>query len=244
MHEINAFAARWISEHIDRFQEEKRLKKLRDLQLKTLTTRKNPYLFKVKGMNVAADIVRGFLEAAISSSEETQFGNWMEQLAIAVAQEAKGGRKSSAKGIDLELEENGIRYLVTIKSGPNWGKSSQIDNMMDKFRAAAKVLRTSGHQERIEFVNGCIYGRDDTPYKEKGYYKYCGQRFWYFISGSDTLYLDLIEPLGRQSEQYNQQFQKEFEAKLNLLTQQFLQQFCTPDGRVDWDKLLRTTCGT
>ena len=92
MHEINAFAARWISEHIDRFQEEKRLKKLRDLQLKTLTTRKNPYLFKVKGMNVAADIVRGFLEAAISSSEETQFGNWMEQLAIAVAQEAKGGR--------------------------------------------------------------------------------------------------------------------------------------------------------
>jgi len=243
MTEINRFAADWIAENIDKFQEEKRLKKLRELKLKDLTSRKNPYLFKVKGLNIAADIVRGFMDAAISSSEETQFGNWMEQLAIAVAQKAKNGQKSSAKGIDLELEENGIRYLVAIKSGPNWGNSDQIAKMMDNFRKAAKTLRSSGHIQQIEFINGCIYGRDKSPYKEKGYYKYCGQAFWHFISGSETLYLDLIEPMGKQSEQYNHQFKKEFDAKLNLLTQAFLQQFCTPDGRVDWNKLLKATCG-
>lgn len=243
MTDINRFAADWIGKNIDQFHEEKRLKKLRELKLSDLTGRKNPYLFKVKNLNIAADIVRGFMEAAISSSEETQFGNWMEQLAIAVAQKAKGGQKSSAKGIDLELEENGIRYLITIKSGPNWGNSGQIDKMIDNFRKAAKILRTSGHVQQIEFINGCIYGKDTNPYKEKGYYKYCGQVFWRFISGSETLYLDLIEPLGIQSEQYNQQFKEEFEAKLNLLTQEFLREFCTSDGRVDWEKLLKDTCG-
>lgn len=243
MTDINRFAADWIGKNIDQFHEEKRLKKLRELKLSDLTGRKNPYLFKVKSLNIAADIVRGFMEAAISSSEETQFGNWMEQLAIAVAQKAKGGQKSSAKGIDLELEENGIRYLITIKSGPNWGNSGQIDKMIDNFRKAAKILRTSGHVQQIEFINGCIYGKDTNPYKEKGYYKYCGQVFWRFISGSETPYLDLIEPLGIQSEQYNQQFKEEFEAKLNLLTQEFLREFCTSDGRVDWEKLLKDTCG-
>ncbi|GLW59898.1 hypothetical protein Hthe01_02470 [Hydrogenophilus thermoluteolus] len=243
MMDITRFAAEWIDKNINQFHEEKRLKKLRELKLSDLTSRKNPYLFKVKGLNIAADIVRGFMEAAISSSEETQFGNWMEQLAIAVAQKAKGGQKSSAKGIDLELEENGIRYLITIKSGPNWGNSGQIDKMIDNFRKAAKILRTSGYVQQIEFINGCIYGKDTNPYKEKGYYKYCGQVFWRFISGSESLYLDLIEPLGIQSEQYNQQFKEEFEAKLNLLTQEFLQKFCTSDGRVDWNKLLKDTCG-
>lgn len=243
MTDINRFAAEWITENIKQFHEEKRLKKLRELKLSDLTSRKNPYLFKVKGLNIAGDIVKGFMEAAISSSEETHFGNWMEQLAIAVAQKAKGGKKSSTKGIDLELEENGIRYLITIKSGPNWGNSSQIEKMIDNFRKAEKTLKTSGHVQQIEFINGCIYGKEKEPYKQQGYYKYCGHAFWHFISGSETLYLDLIEPLGMQSEQYNRQFKSEFEAKLNLLTQEFLQEFCTADGRVDWEKLLKDTCG-
>ena len=29
-------------------------------------------------------------------------------------------------GIDLEFDKDGVRYIVTIKSGPNWGNSSQI----------------------------------------------------------------------------------------------------------------------
>lgn len=241
---ISDFAAEWIARNIGEFQEKKRLDKLRNLKLADLTQRKNPYLFRVKGMETGEQIVRSFLDAALSSSEETTFGNWMEQLAIAVAQTAYGGRKSPAEGIDLELEKNGIRYLVTIKSGPNWGNSSQIKRMIDNFNRAAQTLRTSGHNEPLDFVNGCIYGKTRKSYQEKGrYWKYCGQEFWEFISGSETLYRDLIEPLGEEAEQWNVQFEQEYNQKVNALTRDFLNEFCSVNGRVDWDKLLKFNSG-
>lgn len=240
---IEDFASAWIAEHIQDFQEHKRLNKLRTLTLHHLTRRKNPYLFRVKGMETGEQIIRSFLDAALSSSEETTFGDWMEQLAIAVAQQARGGRKSTAKGIDLEMDLDGYRYLVTIKSGPNWGNSSQISKMMDYFRQAERVLRTSGHQEPVRFVNGCIYGRDANPFKEKGYWKFCGQEFWEFISGSETLYRDIIEPLGREAEEWNRLFEEEYVGKTNALTREFLNAYCTAEGRVDWHKLLQHVSG-
>ena len=240
---IEQFAADWISAHIDEFQEEKRLKKLRQLRLTDLTRRKNPYLFRVKGMETGEQIIRSFLDAALSSSEETTFGDWMEKLAIAVAEEAYGGRKSATEGIDLELTKDGCRYLVTIKSGPNWGNSSQIKRMVDNFKKAARTLRTSGHTGHVEFVNGCIYGKDANPYKEKGYYKYCGKKFWEFISGSDMLYKDIIDPLGKEAERWNELFEREYAAKVNTLTRDFLNEFCTPEGRVQWEVLLEHVSG-
>jgi len=241
---ISDFAAQWIARNIDEFQERKRLDKLRKLKLSDLTKRKNPYLFRTKGMETGEQIVRSFMDAALSSSEETTFGNWMEQLAIAVAQEAFGGRKSPAEGIDLELEKNGVRYLVAIKSGPNWGNSSQIKRMIDNFNRAAQTLRTSGHNEPLDFVNGCIYGKVKKSYQEKGrYWKFCGQEFWEFVSGSETLYRDLIEPLGKEAEQWNALFEQEYAQKVNALTREFLIRFCTEDGKVDWDKLLKFNSG-
>ena len=240
---IEQFAATWISEHIDEFQEEKRLKKLRRLRLSDLTRRKNPYLFRVKGMETGEQIVRSFLDAALSSSEETTFGNWMEQLAVAVAEEAYGGQKSAVEGIDLELQKGSCRYLVTIKSGPNWGNSSQIKRMVDNFKRAARILRSSGHKGQVEFVNGCIYGVDANPYKEKGYYKYCGKLFWEFISGSDTLYKDIIAPLGKEAERWNELFNQEYADKVNVLTREFLNKFCTANGRVQWEALLEHVSG-
>ncbi len=240
---ITEFAARWITEHLGEFQEEKRIRKLQALKLRDLTSRKNPYLFRVKGMETGEQIVRSFLDAALSSSEETTFGDWMERLAIAVAEQAFGGRKSTATGIDLELDRDGFRYLVTIKSGPNWGNSSQISKMLDNFRKAERVLRTSGHKEPVRFVNGCIYGKDRHPYKEKGYWKYCGQAFWEFISGSESLYRDLVEPLGQEAARWNKLFEEEYARKVNVLTREFLDAYCDEDGRVDWDKLLEHVSG-
>ena len=241
---IRNFAAQWIAEHIDEFQERKRLHKLRKLKLHDLTSRKNPYLFRVKGMETGEQIIRSFLDAALSSSEETTFGDWMEQLAIAVAMQAVDGRKSTAKGIDLEIEKEGCRFLIAIKSGPNWGNSSQISKMMDYFRQAGRILCTSGHREEVRFINGCIYGKDRNPFKEKGYWKYCGQAFWEFISGSDTLYQDIIEPLGHEAAEWNALFEEEYNSKVNTLTREFLNAYCNAEGRVDWHKLLKHVSGS
>jgi len=101
-----------------------RIKSLEDLRLEKLLT-KNPYLFKAKHVVTAGELITGLLEAFLSSSEEKLFGDFLEGLAIFVAQKTSGGHKSSAPGVDLEFFHKNVHYLVSVKSGPNWGNSSQ-----------------------------------------------------------------------------------------------------------------------
>ena len=102
---------------------DKRLESLNKLKLNSLLNRKNPYLFKSKNVVVASDLIRSLLDAHLSSQEETLFGDFLEDLAIFVADAVHGGWKSSATGIDLEFTKGNSRYIVSIKSGPNWGNS-------------------------------------------------------------------------------------------------------------------------
>jgi hypothetical protein len=173
----------------------------------------------------------------LSSAEETIFGDWMEGLAIFVNQQVYGGWKSSAKGVDLEFDKDGIRYIVSIKSGPNWGNSSQINKLKEDFKSAKKTLRTSKSNLMIEAVNGCCYGKDSSP--DKGdYIKYCGQDFWYFISGEKTLYVDIIEPLATKAKERNEEFQKRYAQMINVFTKEFINEFCKENGEIDWEKLV------
>jgi hypothetical protein len=82
-------------------------------------------------MESAGELVKQILDAYLSSQEETVFGDFLESLAIYVCSETYGGRKSATEGIDLDFEREGKRYIVSIKSGPNWGNSSQIKKMLD-----------------------------------------------------------------------------------------------------------------
>ena len=53
----------------------KRLEGLRALRLANVLKKKNPYLFKAKNIEFAQDLVRGIIDAFLSSQEETIFGN-------------------------------------------------------------------------------------------------------------------------------------------------------------------------
>mgnify|MGYP001028239899 CR=1 FL=1 len=172
-----------------------RLDSLRNLKLTNILLRKNPYLFKARNILLAQDLVRILLDAYLSSQEETIFGNFLEGLAIFVNQKVYNGWKSSTQGIDLEFNKNNICYIGAIKSGPNWRNSSQIRKVQDDFRRAKQTICTSNSQLHVVAVNGCCYGRTVNP--DKGdYFKYCGQKFWEFISGNPDLYLKIIKPLG------------------------------------------------
>jgi len=83
-----------------------------------------------------------------------------------VNQKVYQGRKSTTTGIDLEFDKGGIRYIVAIKSGPNWGNSSQIQKMLTDFHAAIKTLRTSGSGVNAICINGCCYGKDANRKRE------------------------------------------------------------------------------
>ena len=114
----------YVEENIGTFHQ-KRIATLDDLSLSKVLKRKNPYLFKAKYVLTAHEIVKGLVDAHISSNEETIFGDWLEGLAISINGKVYGGWKSGIPGVDLEFDNDGKRFIVNIKSGPNWGNSSQ-----------------------------------------------------------------------------------------------------------------------
>jgi hypothetical protein len=214
-----------------------RLESLKKLKLEDILKRKNLYLYKAKNILVSGELVKIVLDAHLSSQEEGIFGNFLEGLAIYINGKVFDGKKSSAEGIDLEFDKEGKRYIVTIKSGPNWGNSRQIAGMKDDFIKAKRILRTSGSKLEIIAVNGCCYGRENKP--DKGdYFKYCGQKFWEFISGDSKLYTGLIEPLGHKAKERNEEFEKEHAKIVNLFTQKFCDKFCN-NGVIAWEALVR-----
>ena len=232
----------YVEKNIDTFHQ-KRITGLNDLMLKKVLGKKNPYLFKAKYILTAQDIIKSLTDAFISSQEETIFGDWLEGLAIFINGKVYGGVKSGIPGIDLEFDKDGVRNIVTIKSGPNWGNSSQINKMLADFKTAKKTLRTSNSKLNITAVNGCCYGRDNNP--DKGdYYKYCGQSFWEFVSDDSDLYTKIIEPLGHQAKDRNDDFIKSYSQMINKFTKEFADTFCMKNGSIDWDKLVRFNSAT
>lgn len=177
------------------------------------------------------------LDAYLQSQEETLFGDFLEGVAIFVCQKVFGGVKSSLlEGIDLEFTKNGNYYIVEIKSGPNWGNSSQIKKMKDNFKKAEEILLAKDKDLKILAVNGCCYGIENQPDKD-GYQKICGQEFWQLISDSDTLYTDIVESLGHQAKEKNEEFLKAYAKVINQFTLKFASNFCD-DGEINWQKIV------
>lgn len=110
------------------------IKKVDSLNVKTVMKRKNPYLFRAKAMNGAAQIIDAILAAFVSSSEETIFGNvFFEPIATAAAQGQKvwGDRIFEKCGIGRDergdggktLEIRGKRRLSARDGGANYQQS-------------------------------------------------------------------------------------------------------------------------
>lgn len=231
----------YVAEHIGEFHAAK-ISRLDKLKLKVILSSKNPYLYKAKHQESAHEIVKGILDSYISSSEESMFGDWLEGLAIFIAEKVYGGKKSSAHGIDLEFDKEGIHYLVSIKSGPHWGNSTQFKHLEEDFKSATKVLHTSKSKLHIEAVNGCCYGKDRHP--DKGHYqKLCGQEFWEFISGRPNMYLEIIEPLSTKAKERNEEYLAQYNCKLNLFELEFMTEYAKSDGSVDWEKFVKMNSG-
>ena len=143
---------------------------------------KNPFLFRARDAATVGDLSDRLIDAFVSSSEETKFGGYLEEIAIIICQHTKGGWKSTAQGIDLEFDEGDTRSIIQIKSGRKWGNSSQHKKMQEDFRKGSIVARQGRIVGYVRSVEGICYGPSQTT--DKGtYHRIVGNDFWEYISG-------------------------------------------------------------
>ena len=230
----------YVNEHIGIFHEG-RIDSLAELDVRKLVS-KNPYLFRAKNILTASEMVDGFLEAFLSSSEEERFGRFLEGLAIFVAQQTTEGSKSAATGVDLEFHNRGTHHIVSIKSGPNWGNASQQTRLEDDLKKAVATVKQSDFRANVLSVLGICYGRTRTNFL-RGYLKVVGQNFWYLISENRELYTDIIEPIGHRAKEHNEKYQERKAEVANIMTAAFVTEYCHASGALNWNKLVQAACG-
>lgn len=232
----------FVNTHIDAFHQA-RLDSLAKLSLNKLL-KKNPYLFKAKHIERASDLVDGLMAAFLSSSEEKLFGDFLEALAIHVAEQTCGGVKSAAQGVDLEFVNRDTHYVVSIKSGSSWGNSSQHNALeRDLKRAEQRIKQSVAKSRRVQTVLGICYGKTRTVFSDRGYMKVVGQNFWYLISEDATLYQAIVEPIGYRARERNEAFGVAQARLANRLTRELVERFCTNDGAIDWYALVEFNSG-
>jgi hypothetical protein len=231
----------YVNENIVGFHQRK-LRSLSDLKLEKLLT-KNPYLFRAKNITTASELIDDLLNAFLSSSEEKLFGDFLEGLAVFVAEQTSGGHKSTAQGVDLEFVNNNTHYVISIKSGPSWGNSSQQDKLEQDLKTAVARLKQSKHSLNAQPVLGICYGKTKTTFL-RGYMKIVGQNFWYLISENRNLYTDIVGPIGYEAKRHNDDFLNKRNGIANLLTNRFFNEFCdSKTGLIDWIKLIQFNSG-
>lgn len=220
----------------------RRISILQNLTLHRLLN-KNPYLFRAKNVTKASELIEETMSAFLSSSEEKLFGDFLEDLALFIASKTADGHKSSSSGVDLEFSSNDVYYLISVKSGTNWGNSSQHKKLAQDFRDAVIRLRQSKHVKMIQPVLGICYGKAKTVITRDGYLKVVGQNFWTLISGEKELYKQIIEPIGYLAKEYNENYLLERAKITNLLTRSFIDNFCDATGVIDWPKVVEQNSG-
>ncbi len=236
-----ALLAQYVNENIVRFHQE-RLVSLQSLQLSQLLNG-NPYLLGVKRLTNACDLIKSLLEVFLLSLEEKLFGDFLEELAITVASMTCGGHKSTARGVDLEFIHNNTHYVVSIKSGTNWGNSSQHAKLAQDLNNAVNRIKQSRSAFKVESVLGICYGKVRTNYHKSGYLKAVGQNFWYLISEDKNLYTDIIEPIGYRAREHNERFSEQRDQITNRFTKEFIGRFCDEDGAINWQALVEYNSG-
>jgi len=171
------------------------------------------------------------------------FGDFLESLALFVAKKCVNAHKSTAQGIDLEFEKERIYYIISVKSGPRWGNSSQLKKLADDFNVAEIRLKQSPHVKSVQKILGICYGKTKDRQMKAGYKKIMGQSFWTFISNDSNLYIDIIEPVGYRAKYHDDEFIKEKGKIINCLTKEFIEKFCDQDGNIDWQRLIKANSG-
>ena len=216
------------------------VRNVNSLNISRVLKRKNPFLFRAKAMDRAADIVDSILGAFVSSSEETIFGNvFFEPVALAAVQ----GQKALAEGIDIMVERGETIYAIAVKSGTSVFNADSRKKQEENFIAASKLAQQA--KKRFVPIVGYGYGRKKTSSKGRAklYTELAGKDFWTALTGDESFYIDLVRYMDKLPENHIEEFRKAYQNASNRLIREFTQTFCQMDGSIDWEKLVRFNSG-
>lgn len=220
---------------------DRRFKAIDDLDLKKILSRKNPYLFRAIGTEQASEIVKQILQAYMSSSDETIFGDaYFEQI----AQNLPNVVASDGAGADFKIEDETTIRDYSLKSGPNPFNAAQREKQNTQFMEMR--ARLAKMRKKFDPVLAYSYGRRIKPADGKRIYRETsGQEFWAEVTGDSDFYLKLIRLMGSIPQRRKEEYQHVWDAAVNRLELEFLKAFCFPeDGRIDWEKLTAFVSGT
>lgn len=152
-------------------------------------------------MESASEIVESVLNAFVTSSEETIFGNcFFEPIAIAES----GGNKALAEGIDLMIQDDDSNtiYVIVVKSASSVFNVDSKKRQEQNFMAAAKLAQQT--KVRYEAYIGYCYGKkkDSGRGKSKMYQELAGKQFWTELTGDEEFFIKIINFMGIMPEQY------------------------------------------
>ncbi len=223
-----------ISNALDKFYQ-KRLEVLNQLQLNKLLKRKNPYLFRAKGITKAQDVIEELLFAFMSSSEETIFGNiFFEEVALAVS----GGKKSSADSVDIEIHTNESIKIIAVKSGTSVFNAQSKKRQQQAFQEIGK--RLSALRKYCEFIVGYGYGKKNQSESTSVNFKeLAGQEFWEELTGDSEFYLKIARLMKNKPQQHAEEYKAAYKVVVDSLTKEFSKNFCDENGDIDWDKWIK-----
>ncbi len=215
-------------------------KTLDNIDVNKILKRKNPYLYRAKGINSAGQIVSGILSAYVSSSEETVFGNsFFEPLAVVVS----GGQKAVTEGVDITVDKDNTIYSIAVKSGTSVFNADSRKRQEQNFQSAQKRAQQA-HKAFFPVV-GYGYGKKKVaPTKEKFYKELAGKDFWEWLTGDPEFYTKIIKYMGSRPDEYAKKFEDAYNKAENRMIRQFTLKYCKEDGSIDWDGLLEFNSGS
>ncbi|MBR6259268.1 MAG: hypothetical protein IKR21_03570 [Oscillospiraceae bacterium] len=213
--------------------------KLDNVDIDGVLKRKNPYLYRAKGINNATQIVDGILSAYVSSSEETIFGNcFFEPIAIVVS----GGQKAVTEGVDITVDKDNTIYSIAVKSGTSVFNADSRKRQEQNFQSAHKRAQQA-HKAFLPII-GYGYGKKRVKEgNEKFYKELAGKDFWEWLTGDPNFYTKIIEYMGTKPDEYAKEFETAYNKAENRMVREFTTKYCKDDGSIDWDSLIKYNSG-
>lgn len=217
----------------------RRIAKLSTLELKDTLKRKNPYLFRAVGVESAAELVGQLLSAYMSSSDEGIFGDaFFEPLAQLVS----GSTTSGGEGVDIVRDGAKSYMAVAVKSGPSVFNAQSRRRQNQEFLS----LRSRMHklQKHFDAVVGYCYGKKCSESTgDRIYRELAGQAFWEELTGDEMFYLKIVTAMRDKPSEHKLMFHAEWGKAINRFTREFTNEYCLPDGAINWDKLVEFNSG-